>query len=201
MRNIFVIVVALATFMHVQAETFTLADGDTVSGEIRRVEPDGIVLIIDSGISKVKFSNLPREIAEKYGYDPNKAKAFKDSQMAAASASQAELVAKQNWEEKKSQCKEITVWGFRNEFKGALVFPSRTVGAGAVTSSLGSVGGGGAGTYFQGIEKPDESKILYIDNLKDLANGSSKKIKAYKDGTITIFNESYEKWVWIPDGF
>ena len=40
---------------------------------VSRVEPDGIVLMGKSGISKVYFTELPKDIQERYGYDPQKA--------------------------------------------------------------------------------------------------------------------------------
>lgn len=59
------------------AETFTTSDGEQISGEVKRVEPDGIVLITDSGVHKVKFKELPADVSQKYGYDPAKAEQFK----------------------------------------------------------------------------------------------------------------------------
>jgi hypothetical protein len=50
---------------------------------VTRVEPDGVVLSTSSGISKVYFSELPKDIQERFHYDPEKAAAANAAQMAA----------------------------------------------------------------------------------------------------------------------
>jgi len=40
---------------------------------VSRVEPDGIVVTSKSGISKVYFTELPKDVQERFGYDPQKA--------------------------------------------------------------------------------------------------------------------------------
>ena len=44
--------------------------------EITRVEPDGLIVMTDSGISKIPFVQLPPDVQKKYGYDPQAAAAF-----------------------------------------------------------------------------------------------------------------------------
>jgi hypothetical protein len=54
-------------------------DFKTVNGKeyknatVSRVEPDGIVLITSSGVSKVYFTELPKEVQKRFYYDPGKA--------------------------------------------------------------------------------------------------------------------------------
>src|ERR1043166_6320707 len=54
-------------------------DFKTVSGKeykdvtVSRVEPDGIVLTGKSGISKLYFSELAKDVQERFGYNPQKA--------------------------------------------------------------------------------------------------------------------------------
>jgi hypothetical protein len=63
-------------------------DFKTVAGKeykevtVSRVEPDGIVLTGKSGISKVYFSELPKEVQERFGYDPQKATDYSAQQNA-----------------------------------------------------------------------------------------------------------------------
>jgi hypothetical protein len=63
-------------------------DFKTVNGKeyrnaaISRVEPDGIVLKTKSGISKVHFVELPKEVQERFHYDPQKASAYSAEQSA-----------------------------------------------------------------------------------------------------------------------
>lgn len=63
-------------------------DFKTVNGKeykdatISRVEPDGIVVKTKSGISKISFAELPKEIQERFHYDPQKATAYSAEQAA-----------------------------------------------------------------------------------------------------------------------
>jgi len=70
-------------------------DFKTVSGKeykdatITRVEPDGLVLKYKSGISKVYFTELPKEIQERFHYAPAKAAQFNAAEQAAIAQSNA----------------------------------------------------------------------------------------------------------------
>jgi hypothetical protein len=58
------------------ADDFKTNDGkEYKNATISRVEPDGIVLKTKSGISKVYFVELPKEVQERFHYDPEKAAA------------------------------------------------------------------------------------------------------------------------------
>ena len=63
-------------------------DFKTVNGKefknatITRVEPDGIVVKTKSGMSKVYFAELPKEIQERFHYDPQKASTYSAEQAA-----------------------------------------------------------------------------------------------------------------------
>jgi hypothetical protein len=43
-----------------------------VDATVSRVEPDGIVVKTKSGISKVYFVELPKEVQQRFGYDATK---------------------------------------------------------------------------------------------------------------------------------
>jgi hypothetical protein len=59
------------------ADDFKTIDGKEYKNvTVSRVEPDGIVLITKSGISKVYFAELPKEVQERFHYDPEKAAEF-----------------------------------------------------------------------------------------------------------------------------
>jgi len=58
------------------ADDFKTVNGkEYKNAKVSRVEPDGIVLITKSGISKVYFTELPKEIQERFHYQPEKAAA------------------------------------------------------------------------------------------------------------------------------
>jgi chromosome segregation ATPase len=49
---------------------------------VTRVDPDGIVVKTKSGITKVYFAELPKEVQERFHYDPQKASAYSAEQAA-----------------------------------------------------------------------------------------------------------------------
>lgn len=60
----------------------TLNGKEYKDATISRVEPDGIVLISKSGVSKVYFTDLPKDVQVRFGYDPAKATAYSAGQSA-----------------------------------------------------------------------------------------------------------------------
>src|SRR5262249_9845416 len=67
------------------AEDFKTTDGkEYKNAKITRVEPDGIVLMTKTGVSKVYFAELPKEVQERFHYNPEKAAAAYAEQVAAA---------------------------------------------------------------------------------------------------------------------
>jgi hypothetical protein len=59
------------------ADDFKTIDGKEYKKvKVKRVEPDGIVLVSKSGISKVYFVELPKEVQQRFNYDPKKAAAY-----------------------------------------------------------------------------------------------------------------------------
>ena len=67
------------------------------------VEPDGIVLITKSGISKVYFVELPKEMQERFHYDAAKAAQFTTVQQSAIAESNAVVAAQQQQEAQERQ--------------------------------------------------------------------------------------------------
>jgi hypothetical protein len=70
----------LLTFFILPVISVSLADDfKTLAGKeykdvtVSRVEPDGIVLTSKAGISKVYFTELPKNVQERFSYDPQKA--------------------------------------------------------------------------------------------------------------------------------
>src|SRR5438034_1238461 len=58
------------------ADDFKTIDGkEYKNAKVSRVEPDGIVLITKSGISKLYFTELPKEVQERFNYNPANAAA------------------------------------------------------------------------------------------------------------------------------
>jgi hypothetical protein len=71
----FVILIVCLTSIAL-ADDFKTNDGKEYKDvKVSRVEPDGIVLTTKRGISKVYFSELPKDVKERFHYDPEKAAA------------------------------------------------------------------------------------------------------------------------------
>jgi hypothetical protein len=65
------------------ADDFKTIDGkEYKNATVTRVEPDGIMLITNVGISKVYFTELPKEVQERFHYDTAKAVAYSADQAA-----------------------------------------------------------------------------------------------------------------------
>jgi len=80
------------------ADDFKTTDGKEYKNvTVSRVEPDGIVLITSSGISKVYFTELPKEVQERFHYDPDKARNY----AAEEAANQQELRKQQDESQRK----------------------------------------------------------------------------------------------------
>ncbi len=59
------------------ADDFKAIDGkEYKNAKVSRVEPDGIVLITSSGISKVYFTELPKDVQERFHYNAAKGAAY-----------------------------------------------------------------------------------------------------------------------------
>jgi len=64
------------------------ADFTTVNGKeyteatVTRVDPDGIVVKTKSGITKLYFTELPKEVQERFHYDSAKAASYSSEQTA-----------------------------------------------------------------------------------------------------------------------
>ena len=79
----------VVTFLIFSVTAAALSDDfKTVNGKefkdatITRVEPDGIVVKTKSGMSKVYFAELPKEVQERFHYDPQKASTYSAEQAA-----------------------------------------------------------------------------------------------------------------------
>src|SRR5881398_2454395 len=71
------------------ADDFKAIDGKEYKNvKVTRVEPDGIVLMSKSGISKVYFTELPKEVQERFQYDATQAAAYSAEQTASQAAFQ-----------------------------------------------------------------------------------------------------------------
>ena len=84
MRAAFAVIVTVCSATIALADDFKTVDGkEYKNATVSRVEPDGIVLITKSGISKVYFSELPKDVQQRFNYDAEKAAVYSAEQNAA----------------------------------------------------------------------------------------------------------------------
>src|SRR5205809_1615157 len=77
------ILAALSASIALADDFKTINGKEYKNAKVSRVEPDGIVLITKSGVSKVYFTELPKAVQERFHYDAQKAAAFSAEQNAA----------------------------------------------------------------------------------------------------------------------
>src|SRR5205814_6771861 len=76
-RNTALAILAALSTSIALADDFKTIDGkEYKNATVSRVEPDGIVLMTKSGISKVYFTELPKDVQERFHYDAQKAAEF-----------------------------------------------------------------------------------------------------------------------------
>src|SRR5262245_17947978 len=64
------------------ADDFKTFDGkEYKDATVTHVEPDGIVVKTKSGISKIYFQKLPKEVQQRFNYDPQQAAAYSANRM------------------------------------------------------------------------------------------------------------------------
>jgi len=83
MKTTFLTLLILLSVSVAFSEDFkTLAGKEYKNATVSRVEPDGIVLTSKAGVSKVYFTELPKDVQERYGYDAQKAGDYSAQQSA-----------------------------------------------------------------------------------------------------------------------
>jgi hypothetical protein len=77
MKPAAILAMVLVALQFAVADDFKTIDGKEYKNvKVSRIEPDGLVLITKSGISKVYFTELPKEVQERYHYNPQEAGEF-----------------------------------------------------------------------------------------------------------------------------
>ena len=77
-----VISAALSTSLALADDFKTIAGKEYNDATVTRVEPDGILVKYKSGISKLYFTELPKEVQERFHYDPQTATTYSAAQAA-----------------------------------------------------------------------------------------------------------------------
>ena len=85
-------IVAVLSASLALAEDFKTIKGKVYkNATVSRIEPDVIVVKTKSGITKIYFIELPKEVQERFNYDPKKAAAYSVEQNANLEGSQRQM--------------------------------------------------------------------------------------------------------------
>ncbi len=189
----FILIVCFASVA--LADDFKTIDGKEYKNvTVSRVEPDGIVLRTKSGISKVYFVELPKEVQERFHYDAEKAARY--------SAEQARRLAPQ------LGSKESSAESTREEDKTLQVeiiqvLPGGFLAYSQVTHKSFSGTRTSSGQLSGGYSDlpTGEGKNIFLQGFSGgLAEGERFQVQAHADGTYTYQDASgtsrtLEKWV------
>jgi hypothetical protein len=103
------------------ADDFKTIDGKEYKNvKVSRVEPDGIVLMTKSGISKIYFTELPKDVQERFGYDAEKAATHSAERRA-----NAEALSKQQAEAQQKQAEERARYWSEHQTPASSATPAR----------------------------------------------------------------------------
>jgi len=107
------------------------------NARVSRIEPDGVVLITKVGISKVYFVELPKEVQQRFHYDPIRAAGFNVAVQATVAQSNANAQQEAAAKEKAARAQLEKVQ------REAQARQAAEAQAPHRDSSMASVGGGG----------------------------------------------------------
>lgn len=78
------------------AETWTVGDEVFRGVEVRDVTPETVVIFHQGGLGSLPLESLPKELKERFGYDPEKARGYREAQSERAAAAKKRLEALQD---------------------------------------------------------------------------------------------------------
>jgi hypothetical protein len=81
----------------------TVAGKEYKNATVTQVEPDGIVVKSKSGISKIYFQELPKEVQQRFNYNPQQAAAFAGAQATTAQRTNQQIEEANKQREKEKQ--------------------------------------------------------------------------------------------------
>jgi hypothetical protein len=91
--NAMLAILALSASIAVADDFKTIKGKEYQNATVTRVESDGIVVKSKSGISKIYFTELPKEVQQRFHYDPAQAAEFTTATQTAISQSNAAIAA------------------------------------------------------------------------------------------------------------
>jgi len=216
MKTLRLIALTFAFVHFCSADDFTLIDGTKYENvRVKRVEPDGIVVMTDAGIEKLPFAKLPPEVQTARGFNAADADTYKKQQQAIQAATYAkseeerkifELQKKQRSDEEtkqKQQAQKAALLKASSESArikvvqvlagGVLADKLQTASVASSSASLGM--GGGGYSYYK-----ESGDIYFYQGISGVAEGDNIEVVASRDGTYSYTDtrgasRTIEKWI------
>jgi len=174
-----IILVALSTSLALADDFKTVAGKEYKNATVTHVEPDGIVVKSKSGISKIYFQELSKEVQQRFNYNPQQAAAFTGAQATTAQRTNQQIEEANKQREKE---KQLALESSRRATEEAAEAQNTTIEPGHETATgRHLVGVGGVnGLEFQTSEKelqlekaakeeamsPEEKQWRYARDMK-----------------------------------
>ena len=174
-----VILAALSTSLALADDFKTVAGKEYKNATVTHVEPDGIVVKSKSGISKIYFQELPKEVEQRFNYNPQQAADFAGAQATTAQRTNQQIEEANKQQEKE---KQVALESSRRAAEEAAKAQNTTIEPGHKTATgRHLVGVGGVnGLEFETSEKelqlekaareeemsPEEKQSQYARDMK-----------------------------------
>jgi hypothetical protein len=174
-----IILVALSTSLALADDFKTVAGKEYKNATVTLVEADGIVVKSKSGISKIYFQELPKEVQQRFNYNPQQAADFASAQATTAQRTNQQIEEANKQQEKE---KQVALESSRRATEEAAKAQNTTIEPGHKTATgRHLVGVGGVnGLEFETSEKelqlekaareeemsPEEKQSQYARDLK-----------------------------------
>jgi hypothetical protein len=174
-----VILAALSTSLALADDFKTVAGKEYKNATVTHVDPDGIVVKSKSGISKIYFQELPKEVQQRFDYNPQQAADFAGAQATTAQRTNQQIEEANKQREKE---KQVALESSRRATEEAAKAQNTTIEPGHKTATgRHLVGVGGVnGLEFETSEKdlqlekaareeemsPEEKQSQYARDMK-----------------------------------
>jgi hypothetical protein len=157
------------------ADDFKTIDGKEYKGAtVSRVEADGIVVKTKSGISKLYFVELPKEVQQRFNYNPQQAAAFAGAQAATVQRTNQQIEEADKQREKE---KQVTLESSRRATEEAAKAQNTTIEPGNKTATGRHIVGVGG---VNGLEVETSEKELQLETAaREEAMSPEEKARRY----------------------
>ena len=91
------ILAALSASLALADDFKTINGKEYKDATVTRVEPDGVMIKTKSGMTKLYFVELPKEVQQRFNYDPQQAAAFSAAEAANYAATQNQQQSRSTW--------------------------------------------------------------------------------------------------------